>query len=357
MCGGVSRASVAVAEPGVSGIAIASGIRSGGHMSPIKKILVPVDFSESSIKAARGAMAWADRFGSELSLLHVVPDPIHGRVSTELAEFSPKMLVDQWTRGTRDALEALAVRLSTSHDRVRTAVRLGGPAAEIMAYASEQQVDLIAMASRGQGPVGRMLLGSVAEQVVRGATCPVLTIPGDVDVTRWNEDREGHVKSMVLRTVVALTDFGETSRAAVKYAYDLTIHFGATLHVLHVVAPSWERQLAYVPPPPERTEELRWRAERWLMRWVEHFKDPASIVTASRLGKPSEGAVAHADEVGADLMVMATHGREGLERLVLGSVAQGVLRHAHCPVLTMSQAWHEASEAAAPMTSGDGASA
>jgi nucleotide-binding universal stress UspA family protein len=81
-------------------------------MSPIKKTLVPVDFSESSIAAARGAVACADRFGSELSLLHVIPDAIGNRVPTRLAEFNPPMLVDQWTRGTRDALKALAVRHS-----------------------------------------------------------------------------------------------------------------------------------------------------------------------------------------------------------------------------------------------------
>jgi nucleotide-binding universal stress UspA family protein len=77
-------------------------------MSPIKKILTPVDFSEGSVRAARGAMAWAERFESELCLLHVVPDTIHDRAYREIAEYSLRALVEDWTRGTRDALDALA---------------------------------------------------------------------------------------------------------------------------------------------------------------------------------------------------------------------------------------------------------
>ncbi|SRR6266540_249966 len=320
-------------------------------MLPIKRIVAPVDFSESSVRAARAAMAWAARSGSELHLLHAIPDAVLDRTYAEFAQYSPSTLVDDWTRGTRDALDALAARLSASPGRLRTAVRLGQPAAEIAAYAAEQEAELIIMSSTGHGAVARLLLGSVAEKVVRDAGCPVLIIPGDVNVTRWSEHREGLVKSMTLRTIVVLTDFSDLSRHAMTYAHDVAAHLGAALHVLHVVPPSGDPQLAYVPPPAAQVEEARWRAERWLMRAVERFTDAHGIVTATRIGKPAVGAVAYADEVSADLMVLATHGRGAIDRLLLGSVAQNVLRRAHCPILTVNQTWCDATIASVPATS------
>jgi universal stress protein A len=242
-------------------------------MSTIKSILAPVDFSDSSVRAARAAVAWAERFSGEVCLLHVVPDALHDRAYHELAEFSLPTLVQDWTRGTRDALEALGERLATSPGRVRTLVRLGQPATEIVTCAAEQQTDLIIMASTGHSPVGRLLLGSVAEQVVRQAVCPVLTIPGEVDVTRWSENREGLLRSMTLRTIVVLTDLSDASSDAVTYAHDLAAELHGVLHVLHVVAPVQDLQLASVPPPMQRSEELRWRAERALMRVAARFED------------------------------------------------------------------------------------
>jgi nucleotide-binding universal stress UspA family protein len=313
-------------------------------MSPITRILAPVDFSESSVRAARAAAAWAGRFNAELVLLHVAPEAMGARAYDDLARFSPPTLAEDWTRGSRDALDALAARFSGAA-RLRTTVRVGPAASGIIDCAAELPADLIVMASRGHGPVGRALLGSVAEQVIRGASCPVLTIPGEVNVAHWNDDHQGVLKTMVLRTVVALTDFSEISEEALKLAHDLAAPLVATLHVLHVVPPG-ETPLALVPPPVEHAEELRWRAERSLMRATESFADARTIVTAALLAKPSDGAIAYADEVSADLIVLATHGRGALDRLLLGSVAQHVLRHAHCPVLTVNQQWQAAISAA-----------
>jgi len=370
-------------------------------MSGMMQVLAPVDFSDSSVQAARCAAAWAERFGGELCLLHVVPDASQPRAETDLAGFNVSTLVEEWTRGTRhllrptssrmkqirsplgdvrpaergktdsrlakrslppwrclgglrrsfarDALDALASRLPIARSRVRSAIRLGQAAPEIVAYAAEQHADVIFMASRSHGAVARALLGSVAEQVVRTATRPVVTVPKDVKLAHWLNARDSVIASVSLRTVLVPTDLTYASYAALSYARDLAVEMNATLHVLHVVESQWNRQLAYVPPPVERIEELRWRAERSLERLVEQVDHAAAMVTIAQIGDPFEEIMAYADELHADLIVMATHGRQGLERLVLGSVAQKVLRHANCPVLTLKQGSPYASTAPAAM--------
>jgi nucleotide-binding universal stress UspA family protein len=311
-------------------------------MTASKVVLTPVDFSEASVRAARAAMAWAERIGAELHLLHVVPDAIEGRTADALREFSPQTFVEDWTRGTRDALDALAATLSADGRRIRVTIRLGDPVHEITRYAAEESASLIVLASRSHSAISRALLGSVAERVVREAPCPVLTVPADVDVTRWSEDHEGVLRHMTLRKMVVLTDFSDISHAALTYAHDLARQLGAALHVVHVVPPAGERQLAYVPPPIDQPDELRWRAQRWLMRAVESFSDVKGIVTETRQGAPSQEAIAYAEQVSADVLVVATHGRGAIDRLLLGSVAHDVLRRAHCPVLTVNQVWFDA---------------
>jgi nucleotide-binding universal stress UspA family protein len=144
-------------------------------MIQLRRILVPVDFSPPSRAALAYAAALADRFGAELTLLHVVqdlavffPDP-EGAASVTLP-------VGQLTAAVREGLTRF-LRESNLGDRpAREEVREGRPHAEIIAYAAEAGSDLVVMGTHGRGGLAHMLLGSVSERVVRGAPCPVLTV-------------------------------------------------------------------------------------------------------------------------------------------------------------------------------------
>jgi nucleotide-binding universal stress UspA family protein len=140
----------------------------------IKSILVPTDFSECSDQALAYGRAMAATFGATLHLLHVVQDPY---TQPWAAEAFPAPLGDmlaQWQEQARARLEGLVP--DNERAGVTVAVQVGGPFQEIVAYAEAQHIDLIVIGTHGRGPLGHMLLGSVAEKVVRRAPCPVLTV-------------------------------------------------------------------------------------------------------------------------------------------------------------------------------------
>ncbi len=147
-------------------------------MITIKTILTPTDFSETSDVAVRYGRAMAETFRSSLHLLHVIPDPSvgPGEGAGEIVGFSPADLRERWERSGRKRLKEVFSEDDRKKLQVQTEIRVGHPFLEILRYAKDQNVDLIVMGTHGRGPVSHMLMGSVAEKVVRKAACPVLTV-------------------------------------------------------------------------------------------------------------------------------------------------------------------------------------
>jgi len=142
-------------------------------MMTIKTILVPTDFSDASVAAQEYALGLADAFQSAVHLLHVVQDPYVQPWAAEAFGVSLAGVLERWEQDARAQLEQIA---GAGDPRVTCVTRVGHPFVEILEYAGEAQVDLIVMGTHGRGPVAHMLLGSVAERVVRKAPCPVLTV-------------------------------------------------------------------------------------------------------------------------------------------------------------------------------------
>jgi nucleotide-binding universal stress UspA family protein len=140
-------------------------------MIVLRRILVPTDFSECSEAALRYATVLARSFGSELHLLHVPERP--GKIAE--TEF-PIGLFEKLQSAARDRLGMLLTPDGQPVLHTELVMRIGSPCAEIVRYAHNGDVDLIVMGTHGRGSTGRMVLGSVAESVVRKAPCPVLTI-------------------------------------------------------------------------------------------------------------------------------------------------------------------------------------
>jgi len=143
-------------------------------MITIKSLLVPTDFSDASAAALRYGCALARAFDSTVHLLHVVQDP---HVQPWAAEAFPAPLGDLLVQCEEQARKRMLETLPEAEQaHVTIATQIGSPFFEIVRYAQEQQIDLIVIGTHGRGPIGHMLLGSVAEKVVRKAPCPVLTV-------------------------------------------------------------------------------------------------------------------------------------------------------------------------------------
>jgi nucleotide-binding universal stress UspA family protein len=298
-------------------------------MLKVRTILHPTDFSPSSRHALPHALLLARHFGAELHLLHAVvwrgedPDP-------ERAFPEPQEILT----GMFDAAESKMAELLAPHRdeplRIREVRERGiyaGPV--ILDYAREHDVDLIVIGTHGRRGPQRLLLGSVAEEVVRHARCPVLTV----------HTRDEAPGTAALDRLLLPFDFSAHSRTALAYARELAKTYGAALDLLHVVEthayPTFYGNLG-AEPVLERMDELRRRAAAEMEQVYADTRGPDvphGFFVAD--GRPSSEIVRFAEEHGSGLIVVATHGLSGLERLLLGSTAEAVVRSAHCPVFTV----------------------
>jgi nucleotide-binding universal stress UspA family protein len=145
-------------------------------MLTLKTVLVPTDFSEASESALRYGKAMAEAFGASLHIVHVMEDLLAHAWAAEVYVSSMPQLRDEIERESRQRLDALLTGDQRKKLRAETALLAGNPFLEIIRYAKAHGVDLIVMGTHGRGPIAHMLLGSVAEKVVRKSPCPVLTV-------------------------------------------------------------------------------------------------------------------------------------------------------------------------------------
>lgn len=305
-------------------------------MIDIKKILFPTDFSECANQALCHATYLAEKFGSELVMLHTI-------VMYEDDPHNPDQrfpdLVDCY-----DSMETVAsTRMDGSvdeetKDKVKiTTVNVRGisPSAKIIEYAEENDIDLISIGTHGRTAVSHFLLGSVAERVVRSAPCPVLTIGPEHGV---------ETGSMVYKRILVPVDFSEPCKNAVRYAVSLGRLYGAELDLFHVVEgwihpafyTTWDKSiLDFVPDIKSRTIEA-------MNEFMGEF-DPNGLKINKHVaeGKPHTQIVDFAEERKADLIVIATRGLGAIDHFLLGSTAEKVVRRAPCPVLSVKQREHE----------------
>ena len=145
-------------------------------MLTIKTVLVPTDFSDASESALRYGKAMAEKFGATLHVVHVMEDLLAHAWAAEVYVSSMPQLRDEIEKESRLRLGALLTDGERKAFRAETALLAGNPFLEIIRYAKTHGINLIVMGTHGRGPIAHMLLGSVAEKVVRKSPCPVLTV-------------------------------------------------------------------------------------------------------------------------------------------------------------------------------------
>jgi nucleotide-binding universal stress UspA family protein len=285
-------------------------------MLDIRRILFPTDFSECAQGALPHAIRLAELHDADLRLLHVLV--LHATSAIEAIEPFP---------GEDDAKEALeATARHRGGARVTHHVTRAIEAAPaILDDADAHRIDLIVIGSHGRRGIRRLLLGSVAEEVLREAECPVLIV---------RQEKEPSTEVDVKRILIPL-DFSKHTALALDYARELADGFGASLDLLHVVeVPTYPD--FYVPfSAALETTAVRQDARDRLEVLADPLRAAHDVGTHVKVGRTALEVTEFAENGGHDLIVLPSHGYSGLERVLLGSVAEGVLRRTPCPVLTV----------------------
>jgi len=145
-------------------------------MIALKSVLVPTDFSDASEAALLYGKAFVRAFGASMHVLHVVQEPFAQPWAVEAHGFALATMQEDWMREAKGRVQAILTPEERSTYKAQLLTVLGHPVVEILEYPRTQAIDLIVMGTHGRGPLGHMLMGSVAERVVRKAPCPVLTV-------------------------------------------------------------------------------------------------------------------------------------------------------------------------------------
>jgi nucleotide-binding universal stress UspA family protein len=287
------------------------------------RILLPTDGSEWAMAAARHAFAFAQLGDGTVHVLSVV-DLRHFEdelVGTRRDE--GMSVAQQSAQAAVDHAEQLAEEVGC---RVRTSVRQGIPHTAIIDYATSHDIDLVTMGTHGRTGLQRFLLGSVAERVLREAPVPVFTTHVDDKRALPSYD-----------DVLVPTDGSEGATTALTHALDIASTTGGTLHVLSVVdSRALSGGFEAGPTLPSIETNLQTYSQDSVDAFVERATEADVDATGTvTVGLPADEICAYAEDNGVDLVVMGTHGRTGLERVVFGSVTERVVRTTDVPVLTI----------------------
>ena len=288
-------------------------------MSAFDRILVPLDGSPLADRILQVVARVLKRKDAEVLLVRVIPDAL-----VEGASWVPERVTEDIQNHVDRVREGLAEQGVRAFSRVVT----GDPAAAILEEAAGFKATVIAMATHGRSGVGRWLLGSTAERVLRESPVPVLLANRD---TLEAAGTDGETR--FARVLVPL-DGSDAGARILPLASEFAGLYDSEVVLLHVQTPVYSAPDPYfvaTTPPPSATEgqavlaphASRLEAEGRTVRTVVEVDLPANRILSLAKDEP------------ADLIAMTTHGYSGLSRWAFGSVAEKVLRHSPCPLLIL----------------------
>lgn len=295
-------------------------------MLNIKNVLVTTDLADDGIWPLRYGWTMAARFGAELHVFYadVLHGPLHGERAAAQSEAEIAERLDALTRRIAER-DREGSRVPVRHEVERSVY----PAPAILEYADDHDIDLIVMGTHGRRGVSRLVLGSVAEEVVREARCAVLTM----------RNQEGEAPDHVdLTSILVPFDFSRHARNALIHAKEMAAAFGARIDLLHVV----EERLhpAFYGIAVQSVYDVEPDIEQ---KAIEHMKEAFAAVSGpevratyeARPGSAAREIAAYAEEQASSLIIMGTHGLTGLEHFLMGSTTERVLRRAAPPVMAL----------------------
>ena len=289
----------------------------------ITKVLVPVDFSPPSTVAVNHAVQLARRFRAKLTLLHVIePGTALMYAFPTESEIGEKQ---RYERAERMLAAMLGPEDQDDLD-LETAVVIGDIGMEIAAAVHEQHADIVVMGTHGRGLVGRWLIGSVTQSLLRKINVPILTV---CHATR----------PLSFKRILFATDFSEASAGGLEFIMDLAATLNAGVVVAHVV--DKRPMVAYETPEVAAVfdaEQKRFTEEaRSTFNQIESEarSRKVKIETILAEGIPADAISRIADENTVDFIVLAVSRKSRMDRILLGTTAEKVIRDANVPVLSV----------------------
>ena len=276
-------------------------------------VLLPTDFQQPARRAFSYGIALTRLLGARMEILHVIKTP-SDRSGTPT---DSRYLKSLKTSALHD-LARLARIAKEAGAQAEPCLQYGVPDACILQHANKAQVEVIVMGTEGRAGWDRLRLGSTAHTVFSQAPCPVLAVHGGLagDVVR-------HLARVRLERLLVATDFSPCADQALQAVSVLARLTQAKVCVVHVAG----------------KDATKKDGQRKLNVLIEELRRQELAVEGVCIpGEPIESILHQAAEWEADMVAVGTQGRRGLSRLVLGSVAEGVLRRAGCPVLEVKNA-------------------
>jgi len=271
-------------------------------------------------KAFAFALAQAVEFGSELILFHAYDTLVVAATETSGIRYYDTAAA---ARSEISHLEPLAKRAREAGIRAEVIVRPGLAADQILAFTRERAIDRVVMGTHSPGPIGKLLVGSVAEAVLRTARVPVYIVGPDV--------LDGAYRNFATRTILCAVSLLESRHVVAAFAAELAVQHNARLILQHVIRPQ------------ERAEVLAGRSiyeiEGDLLSMIpDEFQKKIAVQSVVVPGDPTEELLYQGRAQQADLIVLGAHGATAFAAITRHGVVYKVLAHSHCPVITLSPA-------------------
>ncbi|MFP4591365.1 MAG: universal stress protein [Halobacteriales archaeon] len=281
------------------------------------RILFPTDGSDGADAVLAHALDLAHASEAELHVLHVADTTEYSLVRIE------EEVVDVQAQAGVDVVDAAVERAEARGIEAVGQVVRGQPYRSILAYADEHGVDLLVMPTHSRRDLGEVVLGSTTDRVVRRADVPVLTVRPEI----------ADEVAYPYRSILVPTDGSDGATLALERALDLAVADDARLHLLSVVETDLLDAIPGLGPDGPLEERARSAVDRARSRAGDAGVEVRATVEEG--ASVSRTIATYAEANGVDLVVMGTHGRSGLDRYLIGSVAERLLRITPAPVMTV----------------------
>lgn len=319
----------------------------------LKKIMCAVDFSDFTDETLAYSIALCRDFHAKLILAHIVTEVntsfLHSEIAINRAE-----LQDEYISNAQELLGDLAKEITIEYEIL---IRKGDPAEEISRLALLEEIDLLITATHGKSGIKRLLIGSVTEKLIKILHCPLLVLrskkhdfisPGDYKIR--------------LKKILVGCDFSPDSKLAFNYGLSLAQEYQAELYLTHIIKPTehielkssdyinvipgnyvhwrtsdyFEMQKKVTQENQKKMKELCSRLERQLYYMIpEECQNWCTPQTILLTGEPYKELTKYAKEQEIDIIVLGISGHTLLDKLLVGSTTDRVIRQAPCPVLAV----------------------
>ena len=303
-------------------------------MIDYKNILFPVDLSEVSPRLTDMVLEMGRIFSAGVHVLYVAPELDYAKVFYAPGPPAVRAYQTEMVEAAEEKIKTLVKERMGGQTEITSRVVRGEVRAEILKYIDENDISLVMMGTRARTGLDRVLFGSVAQGIVQFSPVPVLTV---------NPLAEENVSEGLVHTrkILCPVDLSAVfSPELLDHAQRVGEKFSAELHLLYVVRSTTSYYGGdYIPSPD--VEKIRTEMEAEAKDNLDQFAanyagDYPALATSVKSGHTARQILRYVEDHDISMVIMGTHGRRGLDRVVFGSVAQRVVQSAGVPVLTLN---------------------